>query len=434
MSFYDLSAVLVTLAAFFSYVNYRYIRLPTTIGLMVLSLTFSLVLLFFGKAGFFPLDDNLRQLLGHLDFYDALMHGMLSFLLFAGALHVNFGDLLGRKWIISLLATAGVLVSTVLVGGMTWLCLSLLGLDLPLLYCLLFGALISPTDPIAVLGIMKKVGAPKSLETTISGESLFNDGMGVVVFLALLGMLNDGGPPDFREIGTMLAVEAGGGLLFGAALGYCCYLLLKRVDKYQVEVLLTLATVVGGYRLAELLHVSAPLAIVVAGLLVGNHGRHLGMSPLTRRHLDGFWELVDEILNAVLFVLIGLELLILPHDLRFVTATLLLIPVVLLARFMSVGSTVVVLRRFRNFPSGTIRILTWAGLRGGISVALALSLPNGPERNALVTITYGIMSFSILVQGLSVGKLVRFFQNPSDTEQVSDAPPGTGGDRSAEPL
>ena len=430
MSFYDLTAVLITLAAFFSYVNYRYIRLPTTIGLMALSLTLSLILLFLGKAGFFFLDDDVRQLLGHLNFYDTLMHGMLSFLLFAGALHVNFGDLLGRKWSVFLLATAGVLISTLLVGGMTWLCLSLLNLHLPLLYCLLFGALISPTDPIAVLGIMKQVGAPKSLETIISGESLFNDGMGVVLFLSLLGLLHQGGTPDFREIGTMLAVEAGGGLLFGAALGYCCYLLLKRVDKYQVEVLLTLATVVGGYRLAELLHVSAPLAIVVAGLLVGNHGRHLGMSPLTRRHLDSFWELVDESLNAVLFVLIGLEILILPHNLCFISATLLLIPVVLLARFLSVWSTVATLRMFRQFPPGTVRILSWAGLRGGISVALALSLPSGPERNALVTITYGIMTFSILVQGLSVGKLVRFFQDSSDEEQVSDAPPGTGGDRS----
>jgi len=418
MSFYDLSAVLVTLAAFFSYVNYRYIRLPTTIGLMALSLTLSLVLLFLGKAGLFFLDDEVRQLLGHLDFYDTLMHGMLSFLLFAGALHVNFGDLLGRKWIISLLATAGVLISTLLVGGMSWFCLSLLGLNLPLLYCLLFGALISPTDPIAVLGIMKKVGAPKSLETTISGESLFNDGMGVVVFLALLGLLRHGGTPDFREIGTMLAVEAGGGLLFGAALGYGCYLLLKRVDKYQVEVLLTLATVVGGYRLAELLHVSAPLAIVVAGLLVGNHGRHLGMSPLTRRHLDSFWELVDESLNAILFVLIGLEILILPHNLRFTLATLLLIPAVLLARFLSVGTTVTVLRRFRQFPPGTVRILTWAGLRGGISVALALSLPHGPERDALVTITYGIMTFSILIQGLTVGKLVRRFMATASQEDL----------------
>ncbi len=407
MSFYDLSAVLITLAAFFSYLNYRYIGLPTTIGLMAMSLTASMALIFLAQFGLISFEGQVKELLGHLNFYDTLMHGMLSFLLFAGAQHVNFHDLLARKWIISLLATMGVLVSTLLVGGMAWWTLQLLGLELPLLYCFLFGALISPTDPIAVLGIMKKVGAPKKLETTIAGESLFNDGMGVVIFLALLGLLHEGGSPDFAEIGIMLAVEAGGGLLLGALLGFSCYWLLKRVDQYQVEVLLTLATVVGGYRLAELLHVSAPLAIVAAGLLVGNHGRRLGMSPLTRRHIDSFWELVDEILNAVLFVLIGLEILILPHDLRYVSAALLLIPVVLLARFMSVGVTVISLRKFRDFPRGTIRILTWAGLRGGISVALALSLPAGSERDALVTITYGIMTFSILVQGLSVGRLVK---------------------------
>jgi CPA1 family monovalent cation:H+ antiporter len=427
MGFYDLSAILVTLAAFFSYVNYRYIRLPTTIGLMAMSLAVSLGMLFLGKSGLVALDIHVAELLGRLDFYDTLMHGMLSFLLFAGALHVNFDDLLARKWVIFLLATAGVVVSTVLVGWFTWILLGLLGLELPRLYCLLFGALISPTDPIAVLGIMKKVGAPKDMETTIAGESLFNDGMGVVVFLALLSLLHEGGNPDFKEIGLLLAEEAGGGLVFGAVLGYVCYLLLKRVDKYQVEVLITLATVVGGYRLAELLHVSAPLAIVVAGLLVGNHGRHLGMSPLTRRHLDSFWELIDEILNAVLFVLIGLEILILPHDLRYIAAALLLIPAVLLARFLSVGTAVLSLRWVYNFQQGTVRILTWAGLRGGISVALALSLPLGPERNALVTITYGIMVFSILVQGLSVGRLVRRFMAPA-----ADGQPGTGDDRSGE--
>jgi CPA1 family monovalent cation:H+ antiporter len=425
MGFYDLTAVLVTLAALFSYVNYRYIRLPTTIGLMAMSLALSLVLLFLGETGVLSIDEQVGQLLSGFNFYDTLMHGMLSFLLFAGALHVNFSDLLARKWIISLLATAGVLVSTLLVGAMTWMTLHLLGLELPLIYCFLFGALISPTDPIAVLGIMKKVGAPKDLETTIAGESLFNDGMGVVVFLALLGLLHDGGTPDFKEIGIMLAVEAGGGLLFGAGLGYLCYQMLKRVDKYQVEVLLTLATVVGGYRLAELLHVSAPLAIVAAGLLVGNHGRHFGMSPLTRRHLDSFWELIDEILNAVLFVLIGLEVLILPYDMRYISATLVLIPVVLLARFLSAGSAVTLLRTRLHFPAGTVRILSWAGLRGGISVALALSLPAGTERNALVTITYGIMAFSILVQGLSVGAMVRRFMG-----ETVDGPGDTGDDSS----
>ncbi|HEB48995.1 MAG TPA: sodium:proton antiporter, partial [Desulfobulbus sp.] len=246
MGFYDITAVLVTLAAAFSYINHRYVRFPGTIGLMALSLIFSLTLLLLGRAGIIPLDARVTRLLSGLDFSDTLMHGMLGFLLFAGALHVNFDDLLSRKWIISLLATAGVLVSTLLVGGFTWLCFRLLHLDLPLLHCLLFGALISPTDPIAVLGIMKKVGAPKALETTLTGESLFNDGMGVVVFLALLSLLQGNGT-DYGAIATLFLVEAGGGIVYGAALGYLCYFFLRKVDRYQVEVLLTLATVIGGY-------------------------------------------------------------------------------------------------------------------------------------------------------------------------------------------
>lgn len=285
---------------------------------------------------------------------------------------------------------------------------------LPLIYCFLFGALISPTDPIAVLGILKKAQAPKQLETKITGESLFNDGIGVVVFLTLLSLVQSG--PHAAEpfsIAKLLAVEAGGGILYGIGLGYIAYSLIKRIDNYHVEILLTLATVMGGYRFAEAIHVSAPLAIVVAGLMVGNHGRYLGMSDLTREHLDTFWELIDEILNAVLFVLIGLELLVISHTLNMVTAGLLLIPCVLLARFVSVGSIIGLMRRFSDFPRGSIRIMTWAGLRGGISVALALSLPLGPERDLLVTITYCIMTFSILVQGLTVGHVVRYFYSTS---------------------
>lgn len=420
MDFYDITAILITLSALFSYLNYRYIRLPRTIGLMAISLFFSLCLLALGRTGLFLVDDQAKSLLEGLNFHDTLMHGLLSFLLFAGSLHVNLDDLLHRKWIISLLATFGVFLSTLLVGGLTWLCLHLLRLDLSLLYCLLFGALISPTDPIAVLGIMKKTGAPKELETTITGESLFNDGMGVVIFLSLLSLLHGGSTPEYGEIGKLLLIEAGGGIVFGLALGYCSYFFLKQVDQYQVEVLLTLATVMGGYRLAEVFHVSAPLAIVVAGLLVGNHGRHFGMSPLTRHHLDTFWELIDEILNAVLFVLIGLEVLIIPHDNRYLVAALLLIPGVLFSRLISVGGAVGLLAGMnRQYRRGTVVILTWAGLRGGISVALALSLPVGPERAAILTITYSIMTFSILVQGLSVGRLVQRYMH-SDPVPTKD--------------
>lgn len=410
MTFFDILAILVTVAALFSYLNEKYVGLPRTIGLMAMSLIFSLVLLALGKLGYFSLAEYAAEMLSRLNFYNTLMHGMLGFLLFAGALHVNFDDLLKEKYIILMLATIGVVVSTILVGGLTWGFLYLLGMEIKLVYCLLFGALISPTDPIAVLGIMKKAGAPKSLETTVTGESLFNDGIGVVVFLALLSLAQGAHEPDILHIAELFMVEAVGGIVYGAFIGYVTYLLLKRVDKYQVEVLITLATVIGGYRSAELLHVSAPLAIVVAGLLIGNHGRHFGMSPLTRRHLDTFWELVDEILNAVLFVLIGLEYLILPHDLNLILAGFIMIPLVLAARFFSVGLVGRFLRIFRPIDRGTIRILTWAGLRGGISIALALSLPAGPERSMIIAITYVIMAFSILVQGLTVGRLIEKFK------------------------
>ena len=407
MTLFQVIATLVTLAAIFSYINYRYIKFPTTIGLMALSLAVSLAMIAMEGVGWFSLDEYARALLNRIDFYETLMHGMLAFLLFAGALHVNFNDLRNHTLIVFLLATAGVLASTFLVGLMTWQALQWVNLNISILYCFLFGALISPTDPIAVIGIMKKAGAPKSLETTITGESLFNDGIGVVVFLVLLSFLGESHhDAGLSGIGQIFVKEALGGLLYGGGLGYLTYQMLKRVDNYQVEVLITLATVTGGYALAEALHVSAPLAIVVAGLLTGNHGRTFGMSETTRVHLDTFWELVDEVLNAILFVLLGLEILILPHDFRIIQIGFMLIPVVLLARFIVVGSMVTLVRRIRDYSPGAIKIITWAGLRGGISVALALSLPKSPERDIIVTITYVIMVFSILVQGLSVGRLI----------------------------
>lgn len=410
MGLFDIAVVLVVLAALFSYINHRYFSLPRTIGLMALSLVVSLSLLMLGMFEVVTIDDRVAGMLARLDFYDTLMHGMLGFLLFAGALHVNFQDLREMGWTISLLATFGVVVSTVLVGIFTWGTLLLVGMELPLIYCFLFGALISPTDPIAVLGILKKAQAPKRLETKISGESLFNDGIGVVVFLTLLSFLQGGGlATEPIAVVKLLALEAGGGIIYGIGLGYVAYILIKRIDNYHVEILLTLATVMGGYRLAEVIHVSAPLAIVVAGLMIGNHGRYLGMSDLTREHLDTFWELVDEILNAVLFVLIGLELLVISHNAAMVVAGILLIPCVLLARFLSVGSIMTLMRRFSIFSPGSVRIMTWAGLRGGISVALALSLPPGTERDLLVTITYCVMVFSILVQGMTVGRVVKHF-------------------------
>ncbi len=282
-----------------------------------------------------------------------------------------------------------------------------MGLDIPFIYCLVFGALISPTDPIAVLGILKQAEAPKTLATKITGESLFNDGVAVVVFLVVAGIAAGGGEVTPGEVAMLFAQEAPGGVLFGLIAGGLAYWMLKSVDNYQVEVLITLALTTGGYALAEVLHLSAPIAIVVAGLLIGNHGRLLAMSTHTRQHLDTFWELVDEILNAVLFVLIGLEVLILALREEYLLAGLLAIPIVLLARFISVGLPIGLMRRFRRFSPNVVQILTWGGLRGGISVALALSLPASEIRDTLVVVTYSVVVFSILVQGLTIGRLVR---------------------------
>ncbi len=406
MDVVQITALLLSLAAVFSYINYRYVRLPTTIGLMLISLLVSLALLVLDYAGLAFPANWARSILHSIDFNETLLRGMLSFLLFAGALHVNLGDLARQKWVIAILASVGVLTSTFLVGGFTWWLLGLIGINIDFIYCLLFGALISPTDPIAVLGILKTSGAPKSLETKIAGESLFNDGVGVVIFLALLGIATSG-EVSTGEVALLFAEEAIGGVLFGLVIGWIAYRMLATVDKYQVEILLTLALVMGGYALAESIHVSAPIAIVVAGLLIGNHGRTMAMSERTREHLDNFWELVDEILNAVLFVLIGLEVLALSFQGEHLVAALMLIPLVLLARFISVGVPVSLLRKMHPFTPHAVKVLTWGGLRGGISVALALSVPAGAERDVILAITYVVVVFSILVQGLSIGHLLR---------------------------
>lgn len=403
MGLFEIIAILLTLSALFSFINYRFIGLPTTIGVMLIGLLCSLTLIGFGTA--VPgVNHWAHELLAAIDFDQTLLHGMLSFLLFAGALHVNINDLRGQSRLIAGLATIGVAISTFIIGTLFWLLMNSLGFTLPYLHALLFGALISPTDPIAVMGIIKTVGLSKSLETKIVGESLFNDGVGVVIFLVLLGIASgEGGHTDASAVGLLFLQEAVGGCLFGFLSGYVTYRLLRQVDQYEVEVLLTLALVSGCYVAAEALHLSAPIAIVVAGLFIGNHGRSFAMSAKTREHLDTFWALIDEILNVVLFVLIGLEVIVIHFGVEQFKAILVTIPVVLISRFVSVLVPVNLLRMVRSFSPHVIKIMTWSGLRGGISVALALSLPAHESRDLIVAVTYGVVVFSIVVQGLTVG-------------------------------
>jgi CPA1 family monovalent cation:H+ antiporter len=408
MELLDIVAVLITLCALFSYLNLRYLRLPTTIGVMVISLSISLLLIALDSMGV-GLTREATQAIHGLHFDETLMQWMLGFLLFAGALHIDINELTEERFPVAILATLGVVSCTTLVGSVSYLLFHSVGLDIPLLYCLLFGALISPTDPIAVLGILRQVEAPQSLRVKMAGESLFNDGIGVVVFLVLLDIAGGGHDLSMANAIWLFFLEAVGGIAYGLAIGYLAYLMLKSVDNYQVEVLITLALVMGGYTLAQELHTSGPLAMVVAGLMIGNHGRALAMSETTREHLDTFWELLDEILNAVLFVLIGFELLILTLKAPYLIAGLLAVPTVLLSRFLSVGLPMSFLRVRREMSPDphAVKVLTWGGLRGGISVALALSLPAGAERDALVVVTYVVVAFSIIVQGLSFGPLLK---------------------------
>lgn len=406
MGLFELAALVVTLAAVFAYINHRFIGLPAALGVMLLALAVSLAIVAAGSLGVDAVDAWVRTQLAAVDFSATVLEAMLSFLLFAGALFVDFEALAKRRYIVATLATLGVLLSTLLVAVSTWIVLRALGLELSMTWCLVFGALISPTDPIAVLGILKSAGVPKSLETKIVGESLFNDGVAVVVFLVVL-QLAVAGHATPGEVGLLFLQEAIGGAAFGLALGWLAHRMLAGLDHYQVEVLITLAVVMGGYALALALHLSGPIAVVVAGLMVGNHRPDQAMSEQTRQHLHHFWALVDEILNAVLFVLIGLEVLLVSFGASTLLATALLIPVMLAVRLVSVGVPVALLSPFRAFTAGTVPILTWGGLRGGISVALALSLPSGEVRDLLLPITYGLVLFSLVVQGLTIGPLAR---------------------------
>ena len=415
MDLINLIAIILSLSAFFAYIKFRFIGLPTSIGVMLITLVLSLLMVLISAFGIADIRSAATDMLGHVDFNEALMEGMLSFLLFAGALHVNADDLKDMKWTIGILATVGVVISTVLVGTVVYFLLPIIGIQINYIYCLLFGALISPTDPIAVMATLKKAGIAKSLETKIAGESLFNDGVGVVVYIVILGMILNPSEASFAQTGLLFLQEAIGGVLFGYGLGMLGFYLLKSVDNYQVEILTTLALVLGGYTLALELHTSGPIAVVVAGLLIGNKGRTFAMSMTTRMRLDNFWELLDEILNIILFVLIGLEVLILQFERPYLIAGLLAVPLVLSCRFCSVGIPISFMRslRLKTFSPHVVKILVWGGIRGGISVALALALPAGQERDLFLVMTYAVVIFSIVVQGLTIGRVAKSLSESS---------------------
>ncbi len=410
LSLFDITAVLLGLSAVFGYLNHRVLHLPHTIGLVVIALAASGSIVLFDH--FFPrfgvsatVSDTLRS----IDFHDTLMNGMLSVLLFAGAVHVDFSELAARKWAIGLMASVGIMTSTFIVGTGMWLAMNWLGFEVPFIWALVFGSLISPTDPVAVLGILKTVQIPRLLEAKIAGESLFNDGVGVVVFTIIVAIAVGGphGDVGVVEVAQLFAVEALGGAVLGLATGYLAYWAMRVIDEHNLEVLITLALVFCTYAIALHTHLSGPIAVVIAGLFIGNHGAKFAMSENTREHVFQFWELSDEILNSVLFLLIGLEVLVIGLAPEHIGLALVAIPLVLVARWISVAIPISLLAVREKFTKGAITILTWGGLRGGISVALALSLPASDYKSPILAATYAVVVFSIIVQGLTMQPLVR---------------------------
>ena len=421
MKLWDVAGVVLTLCALFGYLNRRYLRLPGNVGFMLVALVVSLGLILATLAGV-GITDDVRLVIQSIDFSTILLHGALGFLLFAGALRLDLGDLLEERWAILALAFAGTFLSTLFVGSFTFALAALLGLGVPIVTCFLFGALISPTDPVAVLATLQNVGVPKALSSQLAGESLFNDGIGIVLFLVLLGLSAGTGPASPREIVLLFLFEFLGGVVFGVVCGYAADWMLKRVDDHIVQILITLALVTGGYALADHLRVSAPIAMVVAGLLVGSRGNRLALAAESRRTLETFWELIEGILNAVLFVLIGLEILAMTFHTAYFWAIALTVPAVLLSRFLSVGLPASVIRFFRELPPRAVRFLTWGGLRGGLAIAMALSLPSGEVRSTLLAMTYGVVVFSILIQGSTMAYFARrSFPVPMATTESAPA-------------
>jgi len=406
MELFHLFSILLVLAVLFAYINFRVVKLPGTIGLMAVSLFFSILILLSGQL-LSPVRNIVADMLVKIDFSDLLLEGMLSFMLFAGAIPIKYDDLKSEKLSIFFFSTVSVIISTVIVGLVTFYLFSLFGIKISLINALLFGALISPTDPIAVLSILKNAGIPKSMETKIAGESLFNDGVAVVVFITILQLAKPGAELNTGYILLLFGQEAIGGIILGIILGFVGYKLFSSIDNYKIEVLITLAIVMGGYTLAHFIHVSGPLAMVIAGLITGNRGKSMGMSETTAEYVDKFWELIDEILNTLLFVLIGMELLIIRSNITIIIISVLLIVVILGTRFFSIWLPSIIIRLKEKIPRSTLIVLTWGGLRGGISIALALSVPDHLNKGILVTITYIVVCFSILVQGLTISKVAK---------------------------
>lgn len=407
MSLFAVASILIVISALFGYINVRFLKLPTTIGLMVITIVFTLLVLVTSLFNDTLLEQE-RLLISQIDFQTVLLDVMLSFLLFAGALHTNFQQLKVHRKPIITFATFSTLISTFLVGVFSYYLLKIVNLEVDFIYCLLFGALISPTDPIAVLGILKQVGAPKKLETKIVGESLFNDGIGVVVFLTIYQIAKGGSEITFGHVAEMFLVEVVGGIALGLILGWITYRLMKSINDYYVEVIITIAAVMGGTVLAQYLHLSAPLAMVTAGLIIGNDRvRESSMSEITEEYVDKFWELIDILLNTVLFVMIGMEILVLTYNNQFILAGLLCVPTLLLARYLSLMLPIKLYAKKLDFVPNTNLIMIWGGLRGGISIALALSLTQEMHRDLFLVITYIIVVFSIIGQGLTVGKLIK---------------------------
>ena len=408
MSIFEIGAFLIGLSALFGLINHHFVRAPHTIGLVLIALAASMALLL--AETLVPaanVDTLITSVLGRIDFHETLMHGMLSFLLFAGALHVDFSALRRRFRAIGVMATAGTLISTFVIGTGTWLLAGWAGHSVPFIWALVFGALISPTDPVAVLALFRTVPVPPSLKITLAGESLFNDGVGVVVFTVILGVAIQGGEPGFLHIGELFAVEVLGGVVLGLIAGYAGYRAMYHLDEPNLEVLTTLAVVMVCYAAAIRLGASGPIAMVVAGLFIGNEGTKYALSERSRDYLQKFWSLLDEILNSVLFLLIGLEVLIIARTGFDYWMGLLVIPMALAGRWLSVFLSIGVLSRWETFTRGAVAVLTWGGLRGGIAVALALSLPASDYRPFILSITYVVVLFSIIVQGLTVTRLVR---------------------------